>query len=121
MEKNSRAEGKKGEKAAEKVLRKKGYKILERNYTARHGELDIVAYKKPYYVFVEVKSREATAFGLPREAVDERKIKRILYAAKEYMTVRKLNDVFVRFDVVEITDGKAEIIENAFGEIENRY
>ena len=37
------------------------------------------------------------------------------------MTVRKLNDVFVRFDVVEITDGKAEIIENAFGEIENRY
>lgn len=35
MEKNSRAEGKKGEKAAEKVLRKKGYKILERNYTAR--------------------------------------------------------------------------------------
>lgn len=113
---NKRAEGNKGEQLAVKELKKHGYKILDRNYVARRGEIDIVAFKKPYYVFVEVKSRNGNDFGRPIEAVTEDKIRHLVYAGKEYLFKKGLMGQPVRFDVVEIIEGKVEIFENAFEE-----
>lgn len=70
---NTRKIGTAGETLAEKYLKKQGYKILQKNFVAPHGEIDIVAKDGDYIVFVEVKRRKSTAFGLPCEAVDARK------------------------------------------------
>ena len=68
--------GRKGEDAACRYLKKHGYKILKRNYVTPFGEADIVARKGDTYCFVEVKTRESDAFGLPTEAVNREKQRR---------------------------------------------
>ena len=60
-----------GEQVAEKVLVKKGYKILERKFRSRMGEIDLIAKDRETLVFVEVKSRLNNKFGRPEEAVNE--------------------------------------------------
>lgn len=112
--------GNKGEDIAVKVLKKKGYRIIERNFNAPGmGEVDIVAKEKEYLVFVEVRLRKNILHGSGAETVDIFKQKRLIKAALMYMKVNNLNYVPVRFDVVSITgdpDGEysVEIIENAF-------
>lgn len=65
--------GKIGEDMATEYLNKKGYKILERNFECRQGEIDIIALDKDEIVFVEVKTRTSKKYGLAAEAVDENK------------------------------------------------
>ncbi|MDD3570576.1 MAG: YraN family protein [Lachnospiraceae bacterium] len=108
-----------GEELAAKVLKKKGYTILDKNFRLRTGEIDIIAKHKGYIVFVEVKYRQNTDKGNPAEAVDYRKQQKIIATAKNYIQKNSLYDCDFRFDVMEILGGEKPLyrhIENAFEE-----
>ncbi len=94
--------GASGEDAAERHLKTLGYKILERNYRTKMGELDIVASDGDTIVFVEVKSRRDKKFGAPELAVDARKQRQLARAAFMYLTRTKKYNSPCRFDVVSI-------------------
>ncbi len=114
--------GKKGEALAERFLKKKGYKILERNFRTRFGEVDIIALDRGTLVFVEVKARSGQGFGSPMAAVGARKQSHLTLAANIYMEERRIEDSPVRFDVVGILgeggDAKIELLRNAFDAVE---
>ena len=121
MEKYRKTIGNYGEEAAVKYLKKNKYIILERNFSISGGEIDIIAKKGDYVIFVEVKTRSNESYGGGLEAVNFVKQQRLVKAARVYM--QKLGDVPVRFDVIEVKgcmDGKkfinegVEHIENAF-------
>lgn len=111
---NTRAIGKHGEDVAVEYLQKHDYKILERNFNCHYGEIDIIAQQGVYYVFLEVKSRNTVEFGTPREAVNYYKQQRIIGAAKHWLFKKRKTGVPVRFDVVEVIDGIASVIADAF-------
>ena len=70
--------GRFGEDEAVKYLKQKGYKILDRNFSCKRGEIDIVALDKEEIVFIEIKSRVSLKYGLPSEAVTKNKLKHII-------------------------------------------
>lgn len=108
------AKGKLGEAKATEYLKSKGYKILVQNFKTKIGEIDIIASKDNFVVFVEVKARKNSDFGLPREAVNYYKQRKIRMVATQYLkSTNKLNTP-CRFDVVEILGDKIEHIENCF-------
>ena len=111
---NTRTKGAIGEDLAVKYLKKLGYKIVERNYNCQFGEIDIIATHNNYYIFVEVKSRKSTDFGMPRYAVNVRKQQTIVSCAKWWLATNQLMGKFVRFDVVEIVGEDVNVIQNAF-------
>ena len=90
------------------------YKILERNYSTKIGEIDIVAEKNNTIVFIEVKMRETCAFGRPSEAVNTFKQAKIRRVAEEYLIRNRLTDSQIRFDVLEVIGQDVNHIENAF-------
>ncbi len=109
--------GQKGEDRAAKHLEKLGYKILERNYRTRAGEIDLIALHRGEVVFVEVKTRTNNAYGAPELAVNPQKQRRMIKAALGYLRYKKLDQVPCRFDVVAISvamEQEVEIIQNAF-------
>ena len=106
--------GDKGEDFAVKYLRKKHYKILERNYSGKFGEIDIIVKDGEYIVFVEVKTRSGDEYGAPCEAVDARKREKYFKVAEEYLLRNGKSDSPCRFDVVEIEKGQINHIINAF-------
>lgn len=109
--------GRDGEDRAARYLRSLDFRILERNYSTRQGEIDLIALDRDTIVFVEVKTRTSDAFGAPEQAVDLRKQSRMVKAALVYLKQKKLHQVACRFDVVAITgpdDGRVELIRNAF-------
>src|SRR5438552_14861879 len=109
-----------GEKLACRFLRRKGYKILYRNFKGRSGgEIDIVCRDRDTLVFVEVKTRTREDFGRPVEAVNAAKRKLIARGALAWLQLLDNPDILVRFDVVEIVlaeDGQPrfELIRDAF-------
>ncbi len=111
---------KKGEALAGKILKKKGYKILKRNYVSKYGEIDIVAYDRGTISFVEVKTRQSEDYGPPELAVTKEKRKRIVRTALSYLATNHIEDTDCRFDVVSILykeeDSKPdiELLERAF-------
>ena len=111
---------KKGEALAAKLLKKRGYKILKRNYVNKYGEIDIVAYDKGIISFVEVKTRQSENYGPPELAVTKEKRKRIIRTALNYLVINHIEETDCRFDVVSIlfkeNDNKPniELIESAF-------
>ncbi len=109
--------GREGEELAARFLTKQGYRILERNYRTRSGEIDLIALHDGAVVFVEVKTRTSDAFGAPELAVTSRKQQRMIKAALAYIKYKKLHQVPCRFDVVAITtaaEQEVELIRNAF-------
>lgn len=94
--------GKKGEDVAVEYLKNQGYNILDRNFLCRQGEIDVIALDKNYVVFVEIKARTSTEYGLPSESVTKRKLEHLIKAAKYYLHVRKLEDANVRIDAIEV-------------------
>jgi putative endonuclease len=109
--------GREGEDLAARFLTKRGYRILERNYSTRTGEIDLIALHEGAVVFVEVKTRSSDAFGAPELAVTPRKQERMVKAALAYIKYKKLHQVPCRFDVVAITataEQEVELIRNAF-------
>ena len=114
--------GAEGEEAACRYLKRRGYRILERNYTVRGGELDIIAMDGDELVFAEVKTRTSTSMGLPSDAVNYHKKQHIIYTAKHYISKKRLYDIQVRFDVIEVMPQKGILkrysvnhIKDAFG------
>jgi len=117
--------GRKGEEEAVSYLRKSGYKIIERNYRTKLGEIDIIADCKGCICFVEVRARNNPVFGSPEETILKKKQLQISKAALAYIKKFKLEDKSCRFDVVSVegVDGnKPEIrlIKNAF-ELSERF
>ena len=94
--------GKLGEDLATEYLKNKGYKIIERNFVAKQGEIDIVAQDKKELVFIEVKTRTNNLYGKPIDAVNQVKQKHLISAVKYYLYSKKLEDEFVRLDVIEV-------------------
>jgi putative endonuclease len=113
---NNKSLGAKGENIAVWYLRLHLYKIVERNYSAPTGEIDIVAKKGNIYVFVEVKYRSNLGKGLPREAVDLYKQRKIRRTAQHYFVMHGINEnhTDIRFDVVEIIGKNVTHLKNAF-------
>ncbi|MDR2955255.1 MAG: YraN family protein [Prevotella sp.] len=91
--------GKKGEDAAVKYLRQKGYKILSQNWIFERHEIDIIAEDDEYIIFVEVKTRSSSYWGNPEEAISKAKIKRMVEAADFYIKEKDI-DIPVRFDII---------------------
>ena len=94
--------GKMGEDIAANYLTKNNYKIIERNFRCKQGEIDIIAKDKDEYVFIEVKTRSNLCYGKPREAVNSFKKKRIYKTAKYYLYKKHLENEYIRFDVIEV-------------------
>lgn len=92
----------KGELAAAKFLKKKGYKILQRNYRRKVGEIDIICYDHGVIVFIEVKTRSTDNYGPPELSVTETKKRQIIKVASYYIAEKKIEGVDLRFDVVSI-------------------
>ncbi len=117
---NNREIGAFGERAACEYLEDRGCEILERNFTLKTGEIDIIADDDGCLVFAEVKTRRGTFFGEPSEAVNYRKREHIRRTAMLYLDSL---DKDMRFDVIEVfysigPDGmraeKINHIRNAF-------
>jgi putative endonuclease len=110
--------GKQGERVAEQYLKRKGYKVVERNYRCAAGELDLIVLDRRVVVFVEVKTRTGHGFGTPLEAVEFRKQRKMIQAAQFFLTAKRLHQRDARFDVVGISwpsgEPVVEHIENAF-------
>jgi putative endonuclease len=100
---NKRGIGKLGEQIAADYIEKNGFTILERNFrSGRLGEIDIIASENDYICFIEVKTRTGISFGTPIEAVNYDKRKKIKSLAWIYIKSKKLTNVNMRFDIVEI-------------------
>lgn len=101
-------------------LQHHGYRILRRNFRARHGgEVDIVARdcRTQTLTFIEVKTRSSDLFGRPASAVDETKQRLIIRGAMAWLRLLHLPDIPFRFDIVEVLCGdppQVEIITDAF-------
>lgn len=110
---NMRARGNIGEDAVCAYLEKHGCTILARNYTAPHGELDIVAESEHYLLFVEVKARREkqsreTAFGTPASAVTKVKQAHLISAAEAYLAGLGDDHKPPRLDVAEVYFGEGD-------------
>jgi putative endonuclease len=91
-----------GEALAEDHLRGLGYRIADRDVRTPLGQLDLVAIDGPALVFLEVKTRTGHGFGLPQEAVDARKIRKLRQLALYYLKIHPHRGP-IRFDVIGIT------------------
>lgn len=91
-----------GETLAANYLTDLGYKLLERNYKCKIGEIDIICLDKDYIVFIEVKTRYTNHYGVPSESVNVKKQFKILKTAQNYILKEKLFNSNFRFDVIEV-------------------
>ena len=104
-----------GEQLACQYLQRLGYKILERNFRIRGGEIDIIARDKDTLVFVEVKTRYSKDYGNPLESITPWKIKHLIRTSKFYTLKNKLFNTPLRIDAVsvDLTDGEnIELTQN---------
>ena len=117
MEKYNKVLGNCGEDAAVKYLKKNKYIVTERNFNVRGGEIDIIAKKGGYVIFVEVKTRTSRQWGNPEDFIGKTKIKRIVEAADLYLQLNNI-DKPARFDIISaVWDGEVfdiEHIDDAF-------
>ncbi len=112
-----------GEEAAALAIKKKGYKIIERNYRTKMGEIDLIAKDGEYTCFVEVRLRKTNDYGSPADTIGQEKQRKIIKTATIYAIENNIYDTPIRFDVVLINadvNGKIpkkadiEIIKDAF-------
>jgi putative endonuclease len=102
--KSAHTRGRGGETRAAAFLRLKGYGILERNFRAGAGEIDLIVQRGPVLAFVEVKTRGGK--GSPLEAVSPDKVRRLCQAAALYLSSHPLRGRSCRFDVVSVGPDK---------------
>ena len=113
--------GKIGEDYAAAMLESGGFRIIQRNYHSRWGEIDIIAADSQYIVFAEVKTRAENHFGHPLESVTAAKQKKVIKTALQYLADHPEMDLQPRFDVVGILTDRSgteitavDYIPNAF-------
>ena len=102
--------GIKGEEIAENFLQTKGYKILHRNWRWEKKEVDIIAETNSLLVFIEVKTRSASHFGFPEDAVGHQKQDYLKTAAGEFLHQYPIYTQ-IRFDIISIITQKGLIKE----------
>ncbi len=111
--------GRWGEEQATAFLRRQGFRILQQNYRTPVGEIDIIARNRKLLLFVEVKTRRGTGFGLPQEAVGPFKQRQILRTAQWYLNNSPAGKLQPRFDVIAILERRGEAfiehLQGAFG------
>ncbi|WP_410769271.1 YraN family protein [Fontibacillus sp. BL9] len=117
-----KARGRWAEQLAEDYLKKQGYKIVERNWRCRTGELDLIAMQGNILVIVEVRSRSAqsAAFGTPAESITPRKIKQVRDTAAVYLHRTSQIEAKIRFDMIGIvmrSNGDSEFISESLEHI----
>lgn len=113
--KDKRSIGFEKEAIAKEYLEQNGYEIIEQNFYHKGGEIDIIAKKEGYLVFIEVKYRASSKQGMPEEAITWKKQQTIYYTAQYYMLRHGLSEETpCRFDVVVILGEKIRIIQDAF-------
>ena len=100
-------------------LQEQGYRLIQRNFTCKAGEIDLIMQKDDILVFVEVRSRTGTQYGEPSESVNRKKQDKIRKTAQYYLYCNPyLDKYYCRFDVISIVwqDGKAKVewIADAF-------
>jgi putative endonuclease len=96
--------GNKAEELAVKFLKKKGYEILDQNYTYGKGEIDIIVLKENWLVFVEVRARSEVSHGFPEQTISKNKARLIIKTAENYIYQKNWHGN-VRFDIIAITVG----------------
>ena len=110
--------GQKAEQAAQALMVARGYTILDRNFSTRRGEIDLVAKGHGVLCFVEVRRRDYDLWGGALASVTRAKQRKIALAAMAYLAERQLQDVAVRFDVISVRETEAglqlELIPGAF-------
>jgi putative endonuclease len=114
-----RAVGSAGEDAVAAWYEAAGYRVLDRNWRVREGELDVIAERAGTVVFCEVKTRRSNAFGLPVEAVTFRKQQRLRALAVRWLVAHDTHGASLRFDVASVMPHPArgwqvEVLEAAF-------
>lgn len=114
---NNRETGSRYEERAREFLESQGFTILEKNFRTRLGEIDLIGKEEEYLVFIEVKHRKNTSYGLPEEAVNFKKQRTICRVSDVYRMKHRLGEVPMRFDVVADLNGKMELFRNAFSYI----
>ncbi len=99
-----RKKGKYGEDKACEYLEHRGWRILDRNFRCKAGELDIVALGEGHLCFVEVKYRSRTDYGMPRDAVGRAKQRKLIKAAMLYIKLHPwlCGAYSPRMDIIEI-------------------
>lgn len=101
--------GRHGERLAANFLESKGFEIVERNYRFGRAEIDLIARKDRWLLFVEVKTRSSVGYGHPEEFVDRGKMNRLYFAAEQY--IYGINwQGHVRFDIVSVRLGRDTVI-----------
>ena len=113
-----RPRGRQAEDRAAAFLIARGYELVERNFTSRYGEIDLICRDGDTLVFVEVKMRRPSPFGTAEEAVSRPKQRRLISAAEDYLQKQGDANLAARFDVVAITepaddDRPIRLIKNA--------
>lgn len=116
---NNKILGAFGENLACGYLSECGYRVVERNFSCKAGEVDIIAIQGDNVVFVEVKTRSSEEYGLPSEAVSISKQRKIVKTALYYLQSNRLLDYMCRFDVIEIiideeNNHRINLIKDAF-------
>ncbi len=110
--------GKVGEDMAADFLKKSGYRIIERNYRCKIGEIDIIALDKDILCFVEVRTKNSSSFCRPQQTVTSPKQRKLQKLALYFLAHKKIKNMNCRFDVVavDISKGRSgiEMIKNAF-------
>lgn len=105
VQKEARARGNRGENAVCRYLRHRGYRIVERNFTVKGGEIDIIASRFRYIVFIEVKTRSCATntdkYGHPADSVTEEKKQHLRHTASRYLALHP-NSKKPRFDIAEV-------------------
>lgn len=110
--------GRKGEAFVAKLLKRKGFRILEKNYHSRFGEIDIIAENRQYIVFVEVKTREKKGMVAPFEAITPSKRRKLILTAKQYLAEHSTN-LQPRFDAAAVYTENGKIVEEEY--LENAF
>jgi putative endonuclease len=100
---HTRQKGRKGEELAKDYLLRNNYQIIKQNYYAHWGEIDIIAWDSgaEELVFVEVKARTSRRYGYPEDALDERKLTRMIMTAEDYLSKVGYNGSY-RFDCLAL-------------------
>jgi len=114
---NKAAAGRAGEDRAALFLESLGFKIIQRNFRSRRGEVDLIAIDGETLVFVEVKAWDILGFENLEHAIDAKKIYRIVETAKIFLSRnREYNSMAVRFDVIFVGAGSVQHLASAFTE-----
>jgi putative endonuclease len=110
-----------GERLAAAHLESKGYRIVERNFRIREGEVDVIAERDGTLVFVEVRTRRGAAMGTAAESVTPTKAARLVVAAQAYLQTLESPPAEQRIDVIAVTlapDGRVLSVEQIEGAVE---